>query len=100
MLAFDMAPSAKDSFELASRTLREKERGLKVSKKTGSAQRSQTANMQSKQARESCDAHSHDLFAMKKFASDAAENLTAGRERQRKRDAAKVKRTALKRKVA
>ena len=90
----DMARSANDSFELANSVLRKEDRGSNISgKKTGSTVRSQLARQQSNRAKESSDAHSRDLGTMKKLASDAAENVTAGRERQRKREAAKSERT-------
>lgn len=90
----DMARSANDSFELANSVLHKRDRGRNISgKKAGSTLRSQLARQQSNRARKSSDAHSRDLGTMKKLASEAAENVTAGRERQRKREVAKSERT-------
>jgi len=101
MLFFDMARSANDSFELANQVLHHEEGGSNISdKQTGSGKRSGLARQRSNRAKESSEAHSHQLRRLQKSASDAAENLATGRERQRKRDAAKSKRTATKKRIA
>lgn len=104
-----MARSAKDSFELAYRVLHDEEGGQKTSHNkrvagssehsrlgAGSGERSRLARQESNRARASSDAHSDKLQTSQKSASDAAENLATGRKRQRKRDAAKSKHTATK----
>jgi len=49
-------------------------------------------------AKESCEAHSRHLRKLQKAASAAAEKLATGRGRRRKRNTAKLKRTATKKK--
>jgi len=99
MLFCDMVRSANDSFELANRLLHQG--GSKIpDKQTGSGKRSRLARRRSEQAQESSEAHSHHLQRLQKSASDAAENLATSRERQRKKAAAKLKRTATKKRIA
>lgn len=101
MLSCDMARSANDSFELANQVLHHEEGGSNISdNKAGSGKRSRLARQRSHRAKESSEAHSHHLRRLQKSASDAAENLATGRERQRQRDVAKSKRTATKKKIA
>lgn len=100
MLHGDMARSAKDSFEIADAVLGDQAKGSKTSdNKTGSNQRSHLARKQSKRAKKSSEVHAHDLGIAKKFASDAAENLEIGRERQNRRDATKLKLAATRKTV-
>jgi len=100
MLVAHMARSAEDSFESANRLLNDEAQGSKSSKKLQPGERSEFAAQQSNRAKESGEAHSHQLRISKRVAHDAAENLAVGRERQRKRDAVKHKPAAPKKNTA
>ena len=97
----NMADSAKTHSTLPTEFCTKLEnRGGKRSNEKGSRNRSHVAREQSNRAKESSKVHSRRLGISTKFANDAAENLAVGRQRQRKRDAAKLKPAARKKGIA